>query len=66
MAGEPGLTQTGPQTAACILLVWTAPLKGPASLFHSAEPRGVQQEEQGWEARCWAVALAGSQSALWP
>lgn len=36
MAGEPGLTQTGSQTKAYLLLVWTAPLKGS---FPAAEPR---------------------------
>lgn len=35
---ESGQTQTGPQTAACLLLVWTALLKGPVSLFQTVEP----------------------------
>ena len=47
MAGEPGLTQSGSQTAACLLLMWTAPLKGPAPPFQPAEPREMKPSAAG-------------------
>lgn len=49
MAHEPGLTQTGPQTAACFLLVWTAPLKGPGAPFHPERSAAGEAGLGGWK-----------------
>lgn len=56
MAGKPGMTQTGPQTAACFLLVWTAPFKGPA-LFSNL----MGQEECSRRNRAGRLTVV-----LWP
>lgn len=55
---ESGQTQTGPQTAACLLLVWTALLKGPVPCSRLLRLERATLVGGGTGLRGWALALA--------